>query len=181
MEFCLQRVGFIYWALSILYCTWLATNPKSDLVTPNTVLLYIYIYIYSVCVCVCVRVYVFIRIYIYIVCMYTRIYSMHLVNCNKLGKNEKPVSLYQIYVLNRATHIIIKGNAFLVVRRLDVKGDIVAETVFSSVCGMLQSPIARHKVFQQPPFRFRSALPLPDTWYGSPWWVWGNVGKWMEA
>ena len=33
-----------YWVLSILYCTLFATNPQSDLVTTNTVLIYIYIY-----------------------------------------------------------------------------------------------------------------------------------------
>ena len=30
--------------ISILYCTWFATNPQSNLVTANTVIIYIYIY-----------------------------------------------------------------------------------------------------------------------------------------
>ena len=34
-----------FWALSILYCTWFSTSPQRDLVTTNTLIIYISIYI----------------------------------------------------------------------------------------------------------------------------------------
>ena len=45
------------------------------------------------------------------------------------------------------------------------------------LCGMVQSPVARHRVFQQPPPQSRWALPPSSTWWKPLCWVRGHVGE----
>ena len=94
------------------------------------------------------------------------------------------------------------------VRWPDVKGDVVAEIYSHQRLGSLvcmawwwlllpvatlsiqnsttsssgvMTPVTRHRVFQQPPSQSRAVLPPPGTWCSPPCWIWGHVGRWMEA
>ena len=64
-------------------------------------------------------------------------------------------------LVNRASHVI-KQIAILGVRQSDVRSDMVADnTGFLCLCGMMQSLIARRRVFLKPTFQYRSIVPSP--------------------
>ena len=46
---------------------------------------------------------------------------------------------------------------------------------------MVQNPIARHWVFQMPISWSKAGLPLAATWCTPLYWIWGYVGRWIEA
>ena len=58
---------------------------------------------------------------------------------------------------------------------------LIANTRFSCLCEIVQSIVARHRIFQTSPSRSRKVLSPASTWCRSPCWVWNHMGRWMAV